>query len=136
MHLPEKMQRTDRAGVQIRPTNSIRFRQSAHRRIILQCNRRIAQGEFAANRPSNAKYERRQLAEAIQKDWPNIALIIASGFAELESGTASQELAKSFTEAELAKALAHISRMDEASKKLSPGALGKLARPPAEENKV
>jgi CheY-like chemotaxis protein len=51
-----------------------------------------------------------QLAEAIQKDWPDVAIIIASGFAELEPGAGGElpKLAKPFTEAEVAKALAHV----------------------------
>jgi len=51
-----------------------------------------------------------ELAEAIQKDWPDIAVIIASGFAELDSeaGLILPTLSKPFTEADLAKALARV----------------------------
>jgi CheY-like chemotaxis protein len=48
-----------------------------------------------------------QLAETIQKEWPDIPIILTSGYAELESGTSGelQLLSKPFTEAGLAAAL-------------------------------
>ena len=51
-----------------------------------------------------------QLAEAIKKEWPELPVIIATGFAEMEPGTESTlpKLAKPFTEAELAKELEHV----------------------------
>ena len=51
-----------------------------------------------------------QLAEVIQKDWPDIAVIIASGFAELDPDARVKlpTLSKPFTEADLAKELARV----------------------------
>ena len=51
-----------------------------------------------------------QLAEAIKKEWPELPVIIATGFAEMEPGAASTlpKLAKPFTEAELAKELERV----------------------------
>jgi PAS domain S-box-containing protein len=51
-----------------------------------------------------------QLADAIKKEWPELPVIIATGFAEMEPETKSSlpKLAKPFTEAELAKELEHI----------------------------
>jgi PAS domain S-box-containing protein len=48
-----------------------------------------------------------QLAETIQKEWPDIPIILTSGYAELESGTSGElhVLSKPFTEAGLAAAL-------------------------------
>jgi PAS domain S-box-containing protein len=48
-----------------------------------------------------------QLADAINKEWPGLPVMIATGFAEMEPGTGSSlpKLAKPFTEAELAKEL-------------------------------
>ena len=51
-----------------------------------------------------------QLADAIKKEWPELPVIIATGFAEMEPETESSlpKLAKPFTEAELAKELERI----------------------------
>jgi CheY-like chemotaxis protein len=51
-----------------------------------------------------------QLADAIKKEWPDLPVIIATGFAEMEPATETDlpKLAKPFTEAELAKELERI----------------------------
>ena len=51
-----------------------------------------------------------QLADAIKKEWPELPVIIATGFAEMaeQSDGSLPKLAKPFTEAELAKELEHI----------------------------
>jgi PAS domain S-box-containing protein len=51
-----------------------------------------------------------QLAQAIKKEWPQLPVIIATGFAEMEPGVATTvpKLAKPFTEAELARELVRI----------------------------
>jgi CheY-like chemotaxis protein len=51
-----------------------------------------------------------QLAGAINKEWPELPVIIATGFAEMEPETESSlpKLAKPFTQAELAKELERI----------------------------
>ena len=51
-----------------------------------------------------------QLAEAIKKEWPDLPVILATGYAEIEPGhgSALQKLSKPFTEAELAKEIARI----------------------------
>jgi CheY-like chemotaxis protein len=51
-----------------------------------------------------------QLAEAIKKEWPDLPVILATGYAEIEAGhgSALQKLSKPFTEAELAKEIARI----------------------------
>jgi CheY-like chemotaxis protein len=51
-----------------------------------------------------------QLADAIKKEWPELPVIIATGFAEMEPETELNlpKLAKPFTEAELAKELERI----------------------------
>jgi CheY-like chemotaxis protein len=51
-----------------------------------------------------------QLADAIKKEWPELPVIIATGFAEMEPATETNlpKLAKPFTEAELAKELERI----------------------------
>ena len=51
-----------------------------------------------------------QLADAIKKDWPGLPVIIATGFAEMQSEgqPVVPRLAKPFTEAELVKELEHI----------------------------
>jgi CheY-like chemotaxis protein/two-component sensor histidine kinase len=51
-----------------------------------------------------------QLADAIQKEWPDLPVVIATGFAEMgpEAGSRLPKLSKPFTEAELAEALARI----------------------------
>ncbi len=51
-----------------------------------------------------------QLAEAIKNEWPELPVVLATGFAEIEPGPASSlpKLSKPFTEAELAEALALI----------------------------
>jgi PAS domain S-box-containing protein len=51
-----------------------------------------------------------KLADAINKEWPELPVIIATGFAEMEAGIESilPKLAKPFTEAELAKELERI----------------------------
>jgi PAS domain S-box-containing protein len=51
-----------------------------------------------------------QLADAIKKEWPELPIIIATGFAEMEPETESSlpKLAKPFTEAELAKELERV----------------------------
>lgn len=48
-----------------------------------------------------------QLADAIKKEWPELPVIIATGFAEMEPEARSRmpELSKPFTEAELAEAI-------------------------------
>ena len=49
-----------------------------------------------------------QLADAIKKEWPELPVIIATGFAEMkpEVGPSLPKLSKPFTEAELAETLA------------------------------
>ncbi len=49
-----------------------------------------------------------QLAEAINKEWPGLPVIIATGFAEMEPGAAIRlpTLAKPFTQAALTQELA------------------------------
>jgi PAS domain S-box-containing protein len=51
-----------------------------------------------------------QLADAIKKEWPELPIIIATGFAEMEpeAGPSLPKLAKPFTEAELAKELERV----------------------------
>ena len=51
-----------------------------------------------------------QLADAIKKEWPEVPVIIATGFAEMEpeAGPSLPKLAKPFTEAELAKELERV----------------------------
>ena len=51
-----------------------------------------------------------QLAEAIRKDWPDIPVVLATGYAELEPGAGGEmrKLSKPFTEAELEVELARI----------------------------
>ena len=51
-----------------------------------------------------------QLADAIKKEWPELPVVIATGFAEMEpsSGSRLHKLLKPFTEAELSEALARI----------------------------
>ena len=51
-----------------------------------------------------------QLADAIKKEWPELPVIIATGFAEMQSEVQAflPRLAKPFTEAELVKELEHI----------------------------
>ena len=51
-----------------------------------------------------------QLADAIKKEWPELPVIVATGFAEMEPDTelSLPKLAKPFTEAELAKELERI----------------------------
>ena len=51
-----------------------------------------------------------QLAEAIEKEWPELPVIVATGFAEMEptAATTWPKLAKPFTQAELAHMLARI----------------------------
>ncbi len=51
-----------------------------------------------------------QLAEAIRKEWPDLPIIIATGFAELAAETQPElpRLSKPFTQLELAESLAHI----------------------------
>jgi YesN/AraC family two-component response regulator len=50
-----------------------------------------------------------QLADAIKKEWPELPVVIATGFAEMEqaSGPKLPKLLKPFTETELAGALAN-----------------------------
>jgi CheY-like chemotaxis protein len=50
-----------------------------------------------------------QLADAIKREWPELPVIIATGFAEMESEAQSMpKLAKPFTEAELVNELERI----------------------------
>jgi CheY-like chemotaxis protein len=51
-----------------------------------------------------------QLADAIKKEWPELPVLIATGFAEMEpeAGPSLPRLAKPFTEAELAKELERV----------------------------
>src|SRR6478672_3733751 len=51
-----------------------------------------------------------QLADAIKKEWPEVPVIIATGFAEMEpeAGPSLPKLAKPFTEAELANELERV----------------------------
>ena len=54
-----------------------------------------------------------QLAAAIKQEWPEIPVIITSGFAEMDEPQIEPRLprlAKPFTEAELAKELARVAR--------------------------
>ncbi|MDP3852830.1 PAS domain-containing sensor histidine kinase [Phenylobacterium sp.] len=53
-----------------------------------------------------------QLAEAIRAEWPDVPLILASGYAELPAGSepAVIQLAKPFGQAELAHAIAQLAR--------------------------
>ena len=51
-----------------------------------------------------------QLADAMTKEWPDLPVIVATGFAEMEAqaGSSLPKLSKPFTEAELAGALANV----------------------------
>jgi CheY-like chemotaxis protein len=51
-----------------------------------------------------------QLADAIKREWPELPVVIATGFAEMEPETGAKQLTllKPFAEAELAAALARI----------------------------
>jgi len=51
-----------------------------------------------------------QLADAIKKEWPELPVIIATGFAEMQSQVQSvlPRLAKPFTESELLKELKRV----------------------------
>lgn len=51
-----------------------------------------------------------QLAEAIREQWPEMAVILATGYAELESGAGKgiRKLSKPFTEGQLAEELARV----------------------------
>jgi PAS domain S-box-containing protein len=53
-----------------------------------------------------------QLADAIAKDWPDLPVILATGYAEIKEGTAAglRKLDKPFTQGELAIALADVPR--------------------------
>jgi PAS domain S-box-containing protein len=53
-----------------------------------------------------------QLADAIAKDWPDLPVILATGYAEIREGTAAglRKLNKPFTQGELAIALADVPR--------------------------
>jgi PAS domain S-box-containing protein len=53
-----------------------------------------------------------QLADAIAKDWPDLHVILATGYAEIREGTAAglRKLNKPFTQGELAIALADVPR--------------------------
>ncbi len=48
-----------------------------------------------------------QLADAIKEEWPELPVIVATGFAEMEPGAESRQpkLAKPFSQAELAREL-------------------------------
>lgn len=52
-----------------------------------------------------------QLAEAVQKDWPDIPVILATGYAELPSGKGNDlpRLSKPFSEAQLKAEIERIS---------------------------
>jgi PAS domain S-box-containing protein len=54
-----------------------------------------------------------ELAEAVRKDWPNLPIIIATGYAELPEGPARAlpRLAKPFFEQDLAEAIASVSQL-------------------------
>jgi CheY-like chemotaxis protein len=56
-----------------------------------------------------------QLADAMRKEWPDISIILATGYAELGPGAGRdlRKLAKPFTEVELARELARIPRRRE-----------------------
>ena len=51
-----------------------------------------------------------QLAEVIAREWPDLPVIIATGYAEMESGVGANlpKLPKPFTQAELAAAMAEL----------------------------
>jgi len=51
-----------------------------------------------------------ELADVIRKEWPDLPVVIATGYAEVPSGTGTSlpKLAKPFTQGELAKMLASI----------------------------
>lgn len=53
-----------------------------------------------------------QLAEAIRKEWPDIPIILATGYSELQPGAGRdlRKLSKPFSEADLARELARIPR--------------------------
>lgn len=53
-----------------------------------------------------------ELAGIIEQKWPSVSVILASGYVDLPSGTKTdlRRLAKPFTEAELAKAIASVKR--------------------------
>jgi CheY-like chemotaxis protein len=53
-----------------------------------------------------------QLAEAIRANWPDLPIILATGYAELAAGEATglPRLAKPFTQRDLAQAVAHLLR--------------------------
>jgi signal transduction histidine kinase len=56
-----------------------------------------------------------QLASAIREEWPDLPVILATGYAELDTGTRShlRKLSKPFTEAQLAAELAIVPRRGE-----------------------
>ncbi len=49
-----------------------------------------------------------QLAEAIRKEWPELPVLLTTGYAETEPGVALPKLAKPFTQNELAEEIARI----------------------------
>ena len=56
-----------------------------------------------------------QLADAVHKEWPELPVILATGYAELHPGAGKgmRKLSKPFTEAELADELARVPRLRE-----------------------
>jgi CheY-like chemotaxis protein len=56
-----------------------------------------------------------ELAEAVRRDWPDLPIIIATGYAELPEGPAQslQRLAKPFFEQDLADAIAALRRLSD-----------------------
>jgi CheY-like chemotaxis protein len=61
-----------------------------------------------------------QLAEAIHAEWPNLTIILATGYAELPAGAEHSvpKLTKPFFEADLAKAIADALPMEEATSRV------------------
>ncbi len=54
-----------------------------------------------------------ELAEAVRSDWPDLPIIIATGYAELPEGPAQalRRLAKPFFEQDLAQAIASVRQL-------------------------
>jgi len=63
-----------------------------------------------------------QLADAIGKEWPDLPVILATGYAELEPGAGKgmQKLSKPFSQAELANELARVPRRRERGRVVPP----------------
>jgi PAS domain S-box-containing protein len=62
-----------------------------------------------------------QLAETIQKEWPDLPVILATGYAEMKPGAGAgfRKLSKPFTEAELAEEVSRVLRKSRNSRRVS-----------------